>query len=77
MPQYRGTVVSKTGSGWVGEWGGRVWGTFGITLEMQMRKIPNKNIKKNRRRKERRARPSKELSRSQFIRLKCQFLSMQ
>jgi hypothetical protein len=26
--------------------GGRVWGTFGIALEMQMRKIPNKNIKK-------------------------------
>jgi hypothetical protein len=24
--------------------GGRVWGTFGIALEMQMRKIPNKNI---------------------------------
>jgi hypothetical protein len=25
---------------------GRVWGTFGIALEMLMRKIPNKNIKK-------------------------------
>jgi hypothetical protein len=22
--------------------GGRAWGTFGITLEMKMRKIPNK-----------------------------------
>jgi hypothetical protein len=26
--------------------GGRVWGTFGIAMEMQMRKIPNKNILK-------------------------------
>jgi hypothetical protein len=42
MPQYRGTPGPKSGSGWVGEWGGRVWGTFGIALEMQMRKIPNK-----------------------------------
>jgi hypothetical protein len=25
---------------------GDVWGTFGITLEMKMRKIPNKNIYK-------------------------------
>jgi hypothetical protein len=24
--------------------GGRVWGTFGIALEIYMRKIPNKNI---------------------------------
>jgi hypothetical protein len=30
---------------WVGRGvGGRVWGTFGIALEMQMRKIPNKII---------------------------------
>jgi hypothetical protein len=30
---------------WVGRGvGGRVWGTFGIALEMYMRKIPNKNI---------------------------------
>jgi predicted sugar kinase len=41
MPQYRGTPGPKCGIGWVGE-GGRVWGTFGIALEM---KIPNKNIK--------------------------------
>jgi hypothetical protein len=41
MPQYRGTPVPKSGSGWVGESGGRVWETFGIALEMQMRKIPN------------------------------------
>jgi hypothetical protein len=46
MPQYRGTPRPKSGSGWVGEWVGRVWGTFGIVLEMEMRKIPNKNIKK-------------------------------
>jgi hypothetical protein len=27
---------------WVGRGvGGRIWGTFGIALEMQMRKIPN------------------------------------
>ena len=32
---------------WVGRGvGGRVWGTFEIALEMQMRKIPNKNVKK-------------------------------
>jgi hypothetical protein len=32
---------------WVGRGvGGRVWGTFGIALEMQLRKIPNKNILK-------------------------------
>jgi hypothetical protein len=34
MPQYRGTPGPKNGNGWVGEWGGRVWGTFGIALEM-------------------------------------------
>jgi hypothetical protein len=33
MPQYRGMPGPKGGSGWVGE-GGRVWGTFGIALEM-------------------------------------------
>jgi hypothetical protein len=41
MPQYRGMPGPKSGSGGGGEWGGRVWGTFGIALEMQMRKIPN------------------------------------
>jgi hypothetical protein len=44
MPQYRGTPGPKRGSGWVGEWGRGYGGTFGIALEMQMRKIPNKNI---------------------------------
>jgi hypothetical protein len=41
MPQYRGTPGPKSGSGWVGEWGGEgaggvggLWGTFGIALEM-------------------------------------------
>jgi hypothetical protein len=24
----------KNENGWVGKWGGRVWGTFGIALEM-------------------------------------------
>jgi hypothetical protein len=33
MPQYRGTPGPKSRNGWVGKWG-RVWGTFGIALEM-------------------------------------------
>jgi hypothetical protein len=28
MPQYRGTSGPKRGSGWVGEWGGWIWGDF-------------------------------------------------
>jgi hypothetical protein len=28
MPQYRGTPGPKNGNGWVGEWGGEVWGDF-------------------------------------------------
>jgi hypothetical protein len=32
--QYRGTPGPKNGNGWVGKWWGRVWGTFGIALEM-------------------------------------------
>jgi hypothetical protein len=34
MPQYRGMPGPKSGSGWLLESGGRVWGTFGIALEM-------------------------------------------
>jgi hypothetical protein len=34
MPQYRGMPGPKNVNGWEGEWGGRVWGTFGIALEM-------------------------------------------
>jgi hypothetical protein len=34
MPQYRGTSGSKSGSGWGRGLGVRVWGTFGIALEM-------------------------------------------
>jgi hypothetical protein len=34
MPQYRGKPGPKNGNGWVGEWGVRVRGTFGIALEM-------------------------------------------
>jgi hypothetical protein len=34
MPQYRGMPGPKNGNEWVGKWGGRVWGTFGIALEM-------------------------------------------
>jgi hypothetical protein len=40
MPQYRGMPGPRSGSGWVGEWRGRVWGTFGNV----MKKIPNKII---------------------------------
>jgi hypothetical protein len=29
----RGTPGPRSGSGWVGEWGG-VWGTFGIAFKM-------------------------------------------
>jgi hypothetical protein len=36
----------KNENGWVGKWGGRVWGTFGIALEMSLRKIRNKKKKK-------------------------------
>jgi hypothetical protein len=47
MPQYRGMPGPRSGSGWVGECGGgRVWGTFGIAFEMEMKKIPNKKINK-------------------------------
>jgi hypothetical protein len=41
MPQYRGMPGPKSGSEWVGEWGGRVWGTFGIAFEMYIKKIIN------------------------------------
>jgi hypothetical protein len=33
MAQYGGTPGPRSGSGWVGEWGG-VWGTFGIAFEI-------------------------------------------
>ena len=33
MPQYRGTPGPRSGSEWVGEGWGRVWGTFGIAFE--------------------------------------------
>jgi hypothetical protein len=46
MPQYRETPGPRSGSGWVGELEGRVWGTFGIALEMEMRKIPNNFLKR-------------------------------
>jgi hypothetical protein len=44
MPQYRGMPGPKNGNGWVWELGG---GTFGIALEMQLKKIRNKKKKKN------------------------------
>jgi hypothetical protein len=42
MPQYRGTPGPKKWE-WVGmEVGESVWGTFGIALEMYLRKLSNK-----------------------------------
>jgi hypothetical protein len=49
MPQYRGMPGPKRGSGWVGDWGGWVWGTFGIALECKQGKYL---IKKNKKKKE-------------------------
>jgi hypothetical protein len=46
MPQHRGTPGPYNGNGWVGEWGGRVWGTFWIALKMLLRKIRNKKKKR-------------------------------
>jgi hypothetical protein len=43
MPQFRGMPGPKSGKSWYGS-GGRVWGTFGIALEIKLRKIRNKNI---------------------------------
>jgi hypothetical protein len=53
MPQYRGTPGPKKRE-WEGrEVGRRVWGTFGIALEMSLRKIHKKlkKIKKKKKRK--------------------------
>jgi hypothetical protein len=47
VSQYRGMPGPKYGNGWVGNWG-RVWGTFGISLEMKLKKIHNKKILKKR-----------------------------
>jgi hypothetical protein len=49
MPQYRGMPGPKTWE-WVGREGG-VWGTFGIALEMLLRKIHNKHKVKKKREK--------------------------
>jgi hypothetical protein len=46
MPQYRGTPGPKSGSGWVGEWGGGYGGLLGYHWKCKWGKIPNKNIKK-------------------------------
>jgi hypothetical protein len=34
MPQYREMPGPRSGSGWVGEWGGEGMGDFGIGFEM-------------------------------------------
>jgi hypothetical protein len=61
MPQYRGMPGPRSGSGWVGEWGGRVWGTFEVALEMKMKKISNfKKRKRNLKKKKKRKRKEKK-----------------
>jgi hypothetical protein len=48
MPQYRGTPGPKKWEWVCREVGGRVWGTFGIALELELRKIcNNKYFKKS------------------------------
>jgi hypothetical protein len=48
IPQYRGKSGPRSGSGWVGDQGGgRLEGNFRIAFEMKMKKISNKNKKKN------------------------------
>ena len=37
--------AKKNGNEWVGKWG-EVWGTFGIALEMSLRKIYNEKKEK-------------------------------
>jgi hypothetical protein len=52
MPQYRGMPGPRNGSGWGGKQsGGRLWGTFGIAFEVEMKKIPNLKKKKEKERK--------------------------
>jgi hypothetical protein len=50
MPQYREMPGPRSGSEWVGKQGGwRIEGTLGIAFEMYMKKISNKNKKKQKR----------------------------
>jgi UDP-N-acetylenolpyruvoylglucosamine reductase len=42
MPQYRGNARAKKCEWLSTEVGRRVWGTFGIALENEMKKIPKK-----------------------------------
>jgi hypothetical protein len=44
MPQYRGMPGPKSGSGWLGEWGGEYIGDFLDSIGNVMRKIPNKKL---------------------------------
>jgi hypothetical protein len=48
MPQYGGNARAKKWEVGRGVGRGRVWGTFGIAFEMQMKKMPNlkKKLKK-------------------------------
>jgi hypothetical protein len=54
MPQCKGTPGPGSGSGW-----GRAWGTFGIALEMRMKKVPN--LKKKRTYKQNKTKQNKTL----------------
>jgi hypothetical protein len=38
IPQYRGTPGTRSGGWWWREVGGKVRGTFGVALEMKMKK---------------------------------------
>jgi hypothetical protein len=46
MSQYREMPGSRSSSGWVEEWVGEQRGTFGIAMEMEMKKIPKKKKEK-------------------------------
>ena len=49
------------------EVGGRVWGTFGIALEMSLRKILNKFLKKEKKRKEKSGKKKEEIESSSAL----------
>jgi hypothetical protein len=62
MPQYRGMPGTRSGSGWVGKWGGRggdFWDSIGNVNE-----IPNKK-RKEKKRKERKEKKRKEKKRKE------------
>jgi hypothetical protein len=50
MPQYRGTPGPKSGSGWVGEWGGGM-GDFWDSIGNVNEELPNIYLIKKKKRK--------------------------